>query len=160
MKLCPDIDEVTGFIEDWNEKRDDLDYDIDGVVVKINSLKQQAMSGATARTPPVGQWLTNFLRSKGTTAVRDIIVQVGRTGALTPVALLEPVELAGSVVARATLHNEDIIRSKDIRIGDTVVVEKGGGDIIPEVVKVIPENRTGGEREFVMPVNVRSAGVM
>ena len=156
VKLCPDIDEVTGFIEDWNEKRDDLDYDIDGVVVKINSLKQQAMLGATARTP---RWAVayKFPAKQGTTVVKDIIVQIGRTGALTPVALLEPVELAGSTVSRATLHNEDIIKSKDIRIGDTVVVEKGG-DIIPDVVKVITEKRTGDEREFVMPLKCPECG--
>ena len=149
VKLCQDIDEVMNYAKIWNERREGIDYDIDGVVVKVNSLEQQARLGATARTP---RWATayKFPAKQGTTVIKDIVVQVGRTGALTPVALLEPVELAGSVVTRATLHNEDIIRSKDIRIGDTVVVEKGG-DIIPEVVKVITEARTGNERDFVMP---------
>ncbi|HXL03299.1 MAG: NAD-dependent DNA ligase LigA [Firmicutes bacterium] len=156
VKLCHNIDEVMDFAESWNEKRGDLDYDIDGVVVKVNSLKQQATLGATARTP---RWAVayKFPAKQGTTVIRDIIVQVGRTGALTPVALLEPVELAGSTVSRATLHNEDIIKSKDIRIGDTVVVEKGG-DIIPEVVKVITTKRTGHEQEFVMPVKCPECG--
>ncbi len=124
--------------------------------MKVSSLEQQARLGATARTP---RWATayKFPAKQGTTVVKDIIVQVGRTGALTPVALLEPVELAGSVVSRATLHNEDIIRSKGIRIGDTVVVEKGG-DIIPEVVKVITEKRTGNEREFMMPMKCPECG--
>ena len=156
VKLCQNIDEVMEYAKSWNEKREDIDYDIDGVVVKVNSLEQQARLGATARTP---RWATayKFPAKQGTTVVKDIIVQVGRTGALTPVALLEPVELAGSVVARATLHNEDIIRSKDIRIGDTVVVEKGG-DIIPEVVKVITDKRTGNEREFRMPTTCPECG--
>jgi DNA ligase (NAD+) len=156
VKLCQNIDEVMEYAKSWNEKREDIDYDIDGVVVKVNSLEQQARLGATARTP---RWATayKFPAKQGTTVVKDIIVQVGRTGALTPVALLEPVELAGSVVARATLHNEDIIRSKDIRIGDTVVVEKGG-DIIPEVVKVITDRRTGNEREFRMPTTCPECG--
>lgn len=156
VKLCQNIDEVTGFADSWNDRRDELNYDIDGVVVKVNSLEQQATLGATARTP---RWAVayKFPAKQGTTVIRDIIVQVGRTGALTPVALLEPVELAGSTVSRATLHNEDIIRSKDIRIGDTVIVEKGG-DIIPEVVKVITGNRTGDEREFVMPLKCPECG--
>ncbi|NLB74425.1 MAG: NAD-dependent DNA ligase LigA, partial [Firmicutes bacterium] len=156
VKLCQNIDEVMEYAKSWNEKREDIDYDIDGVVVKVNSLEQQVRLGATARTP---RWATayKFPAKQGTTVVKDVIVQVGRTGALTPVALLEPVELAGSVVARATLHNEDIIRSKDIRIGDTVVVEKGG-DIIPEVVKVITDRRTGNEREFVMPTQCPECG--
>ena len=156
VRLCQNIDEVMDYAKSWNEKREDIDYDIDGVVVKVNSLEQQARLGATARTP---RWATayKFPAKQGTTVVKDIIVQVGRTGALTPVALLEPVELAGSVVARATLHNEDIIRSKDIRLGDTVVVEKGG-DIIPEVVKVITDRRTGNEREFRMPTTCPECG--
>jgi DNA ligase (NAD+) len=156
VRLCQNIDEVMDYAKSWNEKREDIDYDIDGVVVKVSSLEQQARLGATARTP---RWATayKFPAKQGTTVVKDIIVQVGRTGALTPVALLEPVELAGSVVSRATLHNEDIIRSKGIRIGDTVVVEKGG-DIIPEVVKVITEKRTGNEREFMMPMKCPECG--
>ena len=156
VKSCQNIDEVMGFVETWSEKREELDYDIDGVVVKVNSLKQQDRLGATARTP---RWSVayKFPAKQGTTIVKDIIIQVGRTGTLTPVALLEPVELAGSTVSRASLHNDDIIRSKDIRIGDTVVVEKGG-DIIPDVVKVITEKRTGCEREFAMPAKCPECG--
>ena len=156
VKLCRNIDEVMGFVETWTEKREELDYDIDGVVVKVNSLHQQDKLGATARTP---RWAVayKFPAKQGTTVVKDIVIQVGRTGALTPVALLEPVELAGSTVSRASLHNEDIIRSKDIRIGDTVVVEKGG-DIIPDVIKVITEKRTGYEREFMMPSKCPECG--
>lgn len=156
VKLCRSIDEVMDYAETWNDKREDIDYEIDGIVVKVNSLDQQARLGSTARSP---RWATayKFPAKQGTTVVKDIIVQVGRTGTLTPVALLEPIELAGSVVSRASLHNEDIIRSKDIRIGDAVVIEKGG-DIIPEVVKVIPERRTGNEREFTMPTKCPECG--
>jgi len=113
VKLCPDIDEVTGFIEDWNEKRDDLDYDIDGVVVKINSLKQQAMLGATARTPRLGSGLQISCKARDDCCKRYHCSdrQDRRSYAC---ALLEPVELAGSTVSRATLHNEDIIKNRKI----------------------------------------------
>lgn len=155
-RLCRTIDEVVDYCANWGERRDTLDYEIDGVVVKVNSLAQQERLGATARSP---RWAVayKFPARQATTKVRDIIVQVGRTGTLTPVAVLDPVELAGSTVSRATLHNEDIIRAKDIRIGDTVVVEKGG-DVIPEVVKVVTERRTGAEREFRMPAKCPECG--
>jgi DNA ligase (NAD+) len=155
-KLCLSVDEVVEYCAFWGEQRDALDYEIDGVVIKVNSLAQQASLGATARSP---RWAVayKFPARQATTVVRDIIVQVGRTGALTPVALLEPVELAGSTVSRATLHNEDIIAAKDIRIGDVVVVEKGG-DVIPEVVKVVTQRRTGGERAFRMPTKCPECG--
>lgn len=155
-RLCRTIDEVVDYCAHWGERRDTLDYEIDGVVVKVNSLAQQERLGATARSP---RWAVayKFPARQATTKVRDIIVQVGRTGTLTPVAVLDPVELAGSTVSRATLHNEDIIRAKDIRIGDTVVVEKGG-DVIPEVVKVVTERRTGAEREFRMPAKCPECG--
>lgn len=155
-RLCRTIDEVVDYCAHWGERRDTLDYEIDGVVVKVNSLAQQERLGATARSP---RWAVayKFPARQATTKVRDIIVQVGRTGTLTPVAVLDPVELAGSTVSRATLHNEDIIRAKDIRIGDTVIVEKGG-DVIPEVVKVVTERRTGAEREFRMPTKCPECG--
>lgn len=155
-RLCRTIDEVVDYCAHWGERRDSLDYEIDGVVVKVNSLAQQERLGATARSP---RWAVayKFPARQATTKVRDIIVQVGRTGTLTPVAVLDPVELAGSTVSRATLHNEDIIRAKDIRIGDTIIVEKGG-DVIPEVVKVVTERRTGAEREFRMPTKCPECG--
>ena len=155
-RLCSTIDEVMEFCNAWGERRDTLDYEIDGVVVKVNSLAQQERLGATARSP---RWAVayKFPARQATTIVRDIVVQVGRTGTLTPVAVLDPVELAGSTVSRATLHNEDIIRVKDIRIGDTVIVEKGG-DVIPEVVKVVTDRRTGAERMFEMPAKCPECG--
>lgn len=155
-RLCRTVDEVLDYCAHWGEMRASLDYEIDGVVVKVNSLAQQERLGATARSP---RWAVayKFPARQATTVVRDIIVQVGRTGTLTPVAVLEPVELAGSTVSRATLHNEDMIRAKDIRIGDTVVVEKGG-DVIPEVVKAVADRRTGAEREFRMPEKCPECG--
>jgi DNA ligase (NAD+) len=156
VKLCSGINEVVDFIKDWDKKRDNLDYDIDGVVVKVNSLELQRRLGTTTRSP---RWSVayKFPAKQGMTVIKDIVIQVGRTGTLTPVAILEPVELAGSVVSRASLHNEDIIISKDIRIGDTVIVEKGG-DIIPDIIKVIPQQRTGNERKFVMPLKCPECG--
>ncbi|HHV62328.1 MAG TPA: NAD-dependent DNA ligase LigA [Firmicutes bacterium] len=156
IRLCRDIDEVIEYCERWGERREELDYEIDGIVVKVNSLSLQEALGATAKSP---RWAIayKFPAKQGTTVVKDIKVQVGRTGALTPLAILEPIELAGSVVSRATLHNEDMIRSKDIRIGDTVIVQKAG-DVIPEVVKVVKERRTGNEREFVMPSKCPECG--
>ncbi|MGE5588778.1 MAG: NAD-dependent DNA ligase LigA [Clostridia bacterium] len=155
-RLCRTVDEVVDYCAYWGERRDTLDYEIDGVVVKVNSLAQQERLGATARSP---RWAVayKFPARQAMTMVRDIIVQVGRTGTLTPVAVLDPVELAGSTVSRATLHNEDIIKAKDIRVGDTVVVEKGG-DVIPEVVKVVADRRTGAEREFRMPEKCPECG--
>ncbi len=131
------------------EKRDELDYEIDGIVVKVNSIKQQERLGAISRSP---RWALayKFPAREEFTRVKDIVVQVGRTGALTPVAVLEPVPIGGATIRRATLHNEDELRRKDVRIGDTVVVERAG-DVIPEVVSVIKSKRTGTEKEFKMP---------
>lgn len=133
----------------WADKRGELPFEIDGLVIKVNSLEQREMLGYTTKTP---RWAAAYKFPPETkkTRVRDIIVQVGRTGAITPTAELEPVRLAGSVISRATLHNEDYIKEKDIRIGDTVLIKKAG-DVIPEVVEVVAEARTGAERIFEMP---------
>ncbi len=149
IKLCQDIEEAISYSQQWIDKKDDLDYEIDGMVIKVNSLSLREEMGSTTRSP---RWAIayKFPAQQTTTKVRDIIVQVGRTGALTPVALLDPVKISGSVVQRATLHNEDEIKRKDVRIGDTVLVQKAG-EVIPEVVKVIKEKRTGKEKEFAMP---------
>ncbi|MBE0517063.1 MAG: NAD-dependent DNA ligase LigA [Methanophagales archaeon] len=143
------IEKVITYHKEVEEKRDDLDYEIDGVVVKVNSIAQQDSLGAISRSP---RWALayKFPAREEFTKVNDILVQVGRTGALTPVAVLEPVQIAGVTVSRATLHNEDELRKKDVRIGDTVVVERAG-DVIPEVVSVIKSKRTGVEKEFRMP---------
>ncbi|MHB9025872.1 MAG: NAD-dependent DNA ligase LigA [Armatimonadota bacterium] len=140
---------VLEFCDHWETARHALTYDTDGVVVKVNSLDDQARLGAVSRSP---RWAIayKYAPEQAETVIRDILVQVGRTGALTPVAVMDPVLLAGSVVSRATLHNEDEIRRKDIRIGDRVVIQKAG-EVIPEVVRVIPEARSGDEREFIMP---------
>jgi len=149
IKLCQDIEEAINYCQKWIEKKEELDYEIDGMVVKVNSLKMREELGSTTRSP---RWAIayKFPAQQLTTKVQNIIVQVGRTGALTPVAILDPVRISGSVVQRATLHNEDEIRRKDVRIGDIVLIQKAG-EVIPEVVKVIKEKRTGKEMEFVMP---------
>ena len=143
------IDEAAEFCREWQQKRKDLDYEIDGVVIKVDSFEQQRALGATSKSP---RWAISykFPPEEKTTTVVDIQVGVGRTGALTPVAVLEPVLVAGSTVSHATLHNEDEVKRKDVRIGDKVLVHKAG-DVIPEVVKVITEDRTGKEKAFKMP---------
>ncbi|KAF1086422.1 DNA ligase [Sporotomaculum syntrophicum] len=155
-QLCRDIDEVIGYCRLWQDKKADLPYQIDGIVVKVNSLAQQQALGATMKSP---RWAIafKFPPEQAKTTVRDIIVSVGRTGAITPTALLDPVTVAGSTVSRATLHNLDIIREKDIRIGDRVVIHKAG-DVIPEVVEVLKEHRTGAERIFNMPAVCPACG--
>ena len=149
IRRFTDIKGVIGYHDEVNEKRDDLDYEIDGIVVKVNRISQQERLGAVSRSP---RWALayKFPAREEFTRVNDIVVQVGRTGALTPVAVLEPVQIAGVTVSRATLHNEDELRRKDVRIGDTAVVERAG-DVIPEVVSVIESKRTGDEEEFTMP---------
>ena len=144
-----DIDGVTGFIERWRDARHDLPYETDGVVVKVDSFDFQRRLGMVSRAP---RWAIayKYPPEQGETVVEDIVPYVGRTGTLTPVARLRPVKVAGSTVARATLHNLDEVRRKDIRIGDHVVLHKAG-DVIPEVVRVIEDRRTGEERLFEMP---------
>ena len=148
-KVCKNIDEVIEHIEYWTENRDKLAFEIDGMVIKVNNLKQRESMGYTAKSP---RWAIayKFPAEKKKTKIIDIIVEVGRTGTITPTAVLEPVRLAGTSVSRATLHNEDYIKEKDIRINDTVLVQKAG-DIIPQVLEVVKEERTGEEVEFNMP---------
>jgi len=156
IKLCQDIEEVISYCLQWIEKKEELDYEIDGMVIKVNSLRMREELGSTTRSP---RWAiaNKFPAQQVTTKIQDIIVQVGRTGALTPVAILDAVRISGSVVQRATLHNEDEIKRKDIRIGDIVLVQKAG-EVIPEVVKVIKEKRTGKEKEFVVPTQCPVCG--
>ena len=156
VKVCANVDEAAAYIDEWASKKEQLPYDIDGTVVKVDSLELQARLGSVARSP---RWAVayKYPAHQATTAVRDIFVGVGRTGALTPVALMEPVEVGGVTVSRATLHNEDEIRRKDVRIGDTVVVQRAG-DVIPEVVEVVKDKRTGKEVEFEMPDKCPACG--
>lgn len=148
-KLCKSIDEVIDYWKEWVEKRKELDYWVDGIVVKVNDFEYQKILGATAKAP---RWAIafKFPAEQARTKILDVTVQVGRTGVLTPVAELKPVQLAGTVVKRASLHNFDYIKEKDIKIGDIVFIEKAGG-IIPQVVKPISELRTGEEREINPP---------
>ncbi|NTV40934.1 MAG: NAD-dependent DNA ligase LigA [Candidatus Moranbacteria bacterium] len=148
-KLCKNIQEIQAFYEDWIIQRSQQDYEIDGIVIKVNSQTLQNKLGYTAKSPRWGV-AYKFPAQQVTTMVEDICVQVGRTGVLTPVAHLRPVRVAGSLVSRATLHNEDEINRLDVRIGDTVIIRKAG-DVIPEVVSVINDLRTGGEKKFKMP---------
>ena len=149
IRRFENIQDVIEYHEKVKKERDELDYEIDGIVVKVNSIEQQERLGTISRSP---RWAIayKFPAREEFTRVKNIVVQVGRTGALTPVAVLEPVSIAGVTVSRATLHNEDELRKKDVRIGDTVVVERAG-DVIPEVVSVIKSKRTGAEKEFRMP---------
>jgi len=148
-KLCKNISEINDFYKLWIRKKDKADYGIDGIVIKINSIKIQKSLGYTGKAPRYAIAF-KFPAEQTTTKVEDIIVQVGRTGALTPVAHLTPVLVAGSIVSRATLHNEDEIIRLDVRIGDTVVIQKAG-DVIPDIVEVLKDLRTGKEKIFKMP---------
>jgi len=150
------LDKVISFWEEWTEKRDSLDYDVDGVVIKVNSTKQRNILGSTAKFP---RWAISFKfpARQATTRIEDIVVQVGRTGALTPVAILEPVKLSGTTISRSTLHNEEEIKRKDIRVGDYVLIERSG-DVIPKVVSVMKERRTGKERRFSFPTHCPVCG--
>jgi len=149
IEVMNDPGDVISYHNRLEETRDDLPYEIDGVVVKVNDLTLQRTLGETSRAP---RWATayKFKSRREQTIIRDIIVNVGRTGTLTPTAILEPVSVGGVTVSRASLHNQDEIDKKDIRIGDTVVVERAG-DVIPYVVRSLPEKRTGAEKEFHIP---------
>lgn len=148
-QLCPSIEQAIAFFDDLMSTRQQLPYEIDGVVIKVNQVTRQKVLGEKSRSP---RWAIayKFPPQQSRTSVLDITVQVGRTGVLTPVAVLEPVTVGGVVVRRATLHNEDEVRRKDIRIGDQVVVRRAG-DVIPEVVEVVAANRSGSEQAFLMP---------
>lgn len=148
IKLVDNINDVLKYVTEWAKKRDDLLYEIDGIVIKVNDLKQRELLGFTSKYP---KWATayKFPALKVTTKLKDIIFSVGRTGQVTPNAVLEPVHVAGSIVSRATLHNEEYVIKKEIKIGDIVTIKKAG-DIIPEVVGVKKQRRTGEEKDFVM----------
>jgi DNA ligase (NAD+) len=150
-RKCADIDAVLEFVNSWVERRPNLPYEIDGIVIKVDSLAQQSELGTTAKSP---RWAIafKFPAEEVVTTLLAIELNIGRTGVVTPTAVLAPVKVAGSTVQRASLHNEDLIREKDIKIGDKVVVKKAG-DIIPEVVNVIAEQRTGEEVDFQMPTH-------
>jgi DNA ligase (NAD+) len=149
VRKCKNIEEVLDYYHDMNEKRETLPYEIDGTVIKVNRFDLQTRLGEIARSP---RWALafKFQPKQETTKIKDIKPQVGRTGALTPVALMEPVRVGGVEVSRATLHNQDEIDRLDVRIGDTVVIQRAG-DVIPEVVQVITSKRTGIEKKFKMP---------
>jgi DNA ligase (NAD+) len=148
---CASIEEVIEYVNSWVEKRPQLPYEIDGIVIKVDSYAHQAALGTTAKSP---RWAIayKFPAEEVVTTLLDIELSVGRTGVITPTAILEPVKVAGTTVQRASLHNEDLIREKDIKLGDKVVVKKAG-DIIPEVVNVLADQRTGEEVEFHMPTH-------
>jgi DNA ligase (NAD+) len=150
-ELCSTIEEVIGYCNTWHDLRDTIDYDIDGIVVKVNEYELQKELGAISRSP---RWAIAYKlpSTEVTTRVLDIVVSVGRTGTITPVALLEPKEIDGTTVSRATLHNEDEIKRKDIMIGDLVWVHKAG-QVIPEVISVVKNERKGDEKIFTMPEN-------
>jgi len=148
-KLAKNIEEVIEYCNEWKEKRFSLPYCTDGMVIKVNSLKLQEILGTTTKSP---RWTVayKFPAEQVTTILKDVVIQVGRTGILTPVAILEPVEVSGTTVARATLHNFDEIKRLDVKIGDRVFVEKSG-EIIPKIVKVVFEMRSGNEKEISIP---------
>ncbi|MCS6775651.1 MAG: NAD-dependent DNA ligase LigA [Chloroherpetonaceae bacterium] len=149
VRVCANLQEVIAFCDEWADRKNTLPYDIDGVVVKVNSFALQRALGAVSRSP---RWAIayKYPAMQVRTRVEDIVVDVGRTGALTPVAILTPVAVGGVVVSRATLHNAGEIARKDVRIGDTVVIQRAG-EVIPEVVEVVTEARTGAEVPFQMP---------
>lgn len=150
-ELCEDIGVVNRYLAKWQEKRKKLDFMTDGSVIVVNQLAQEKKLGHIGKAE---RWMLayKFPAEQVTTKLLDIEVQVGRTGALTPVAILEPVTVAGSVVSRATLHNQDEINRKDVRIGDTVILQKAG-DVIPEIVQVLTKLRSGKEKKFIFPKN-------
>jgi len=156
VQVVRSAEEVLERCREWESHRFDLAYQVDGMVIKVDDLAAQRALGHTSKNP---RWILafKFPALEAMTVVRNIVPQVGRTGVVTPVAILEPVTLAGSTISRATLHNADEIRRKDIRVGDTVVIQKGG-EVIPKVVKVILDQRSGEERPFTMPEHCPSCG--
>ena len=154
--LASSPEEVAGYYKTWLERVEDLDYDCDGVVVKVNRFDYQQHLGYVGREP---RWAIayKFPATRAVTRLLDIGVNVGRTGSMNPFAVLEPVDVAGATVKQATLHNEDYVRSKDLRIGDWVVVERAG-EVIPQIVNALAERRSGDEREFAMPRECPSCG--
>lgn len=155
-RYCKDLDEVNAFYDEVHTKREKLDHWIDGVVVNVNDDALFESLGVVGKTPrAVIAW--KYPAEQGTTVVRDIIVSVGRTGALTPVAVMDPVHLAGTTVTHATLHNEDEIKRLGLKVGDTVIVEKAG-DVIPKIIEVLPKLRTGKEKTFHMPTKCPICG--
>lgn len=155
-KVVQNIDEAIKYIADFNELRQGLAYDTDGAVIKVNAVYEQRILGATGKDP---RWATayKYPPEQAETTLEDIDWRVGRTGVLTPTAVLTPVKLSGSVISRATLHNEDFIRAKDIRVGDKVIINKAG-EIIPEVLRVVTEKRTGAEKEVEIPTKCPDCG--
>ena len=155
-RVCKDFEELSAFISEMETVRDSLDYEIDGVVVKVNSTALQDEFGTTSKAP---RWAIayKYPARQATTRLLDISIQVGRTGALTPVAHLEPTLLAGTTVARASLHNEDEIKRLDLKIGDYVLIEKSG-EIIPQVLQNIPSRRDGSEKTFKFPTRCPVCG--
>ena len=147
--FCSNIDEAIEAVKKIGENRDKLTFGIDGAVIKVDELDLREKLGVTAKTP---RWAIayKYPPEQKQTILKDIICQVGRTGAITPMAILEPVRVAGSTISKTTLHNEDFVKEKDLKIGDTVIIQKAG-DVIPEVVEVVKEKRTGEEKEFSMP---------
>lgn len=155
-KVCGDLDMVWDFYRSCEKKRDSFDYWIDGIVIKVNEVATQQVLGYTGKSPRFAIAL-KFPAEQKTTVVRDIVFQIGRTGVITPVAELEPVSVAGTTVSRATLHNEDEIRRLDVRVGDTVIIEKAG-DIIPKVVQVLHEMRLEDTKKFRWPTRIPGCG--
>jgi DNA ligase (NAD+) len=156
IRRCRSIDDVLVYHREMNEKRETLPYEIDGIVIKVDDIGLQARLGEISRSP---RWALafKFQPKQETTRILDIVAQVGRTGALTPVAMMQPVNVGGVEVSRATLHNQDEIDKKDVRIGDTVIIQRAG-DVIPEVVEVIASKRTGTEKKFKMPTTCPVCG--
>ncbi|MFN3966484.1 MAG: NAD-dependent DNA ligase LigA, partial [Endomicrobiia bacterium] len=156
VKLCKNIEEVIEYCKKWENERDKLEYDIDGMVIKVNSFKQREILGFTMKSP---RWAIayKFPAQQATTKIKNIRVQVGRTGIITPVADLEPVKCGGVTISHATLHNFDEIKRLGVKIGDTVVVERAG-EVIPKIVKVIESKRTGNEKNFTVPEKCPECG--
>jgi DNA ligase (NAD+) len=155
-EICKDLDEVMKYYSHWLQKRKSLEYGVDGVAIKVNERNMQDALGYTAKAPRFAMAF-KFPAVEATTVIEDIVLQIGRTGVLTPVAILRPVFIDGSTVSRATLHNEDEIKRLDVRVGDTVILQKAG-DVIPDIVRVLTELRTGKEKKYVFPKRVPECG--